>query len=91
MKALLKGKESQPLKAITILRKMCNHPSLVNFDEDMPGAETCFPQGFDPKDRRAKLDPELSGKMAVLDRSVQNLSLSLSLFLLSLEDSRIRY
>ncbi|GAA5829673.1 hypothetical protein JCM3766R1_001259 [Sporobolomyces carnicolor] len=68
MKALLKGKESQPLKAITILRKMCNHPSLVNFDVDMPGAESCFPDGFNPKDRRAGLDPELSGKMAVLDR-----------------------
>lgn len=70
MKALLKGKESQPLKAITILRKMCNHPDLVNFDEDMPGAESVFPEGYNPRDRRAKVDPTLSGKMAVLDRYV---------------------
>ncbi|GAA5943700.1 DNA-dependent ATPase RAD54 [Sporobolomyces koalae] len=68
MKALLRGKESQPLKAIGILRKMCNHPDLVNFKEDMPGAESVFPEGYDPKDRRAKIDPTLSGKLAVLDR-----------------------
>ncbi|GAA5930226.1 hypothetical protein JCM1841_000609 [Sporobolomyces salmonicolor] len=68
MKALLRGKESQPLKAIGILRKLCNHPDLVNFAEDMPGAEGCFPEGYDPQDRRKKLDPALSGKMAVLDR-----------------------
>ncbi|GAA6015334.1 hypothetical protein JCM10207_008952 [Rhodosporidiobolus poonsookiae] len=68
LQALLKGKESQPLKAITILRKLCNHPDLLNFQEDMPGAQSCFPEGYDPTDRRRKLDPELSGKMAVLDR-----------------------
>ncbi|BGP40059.1 DNA-dependent ATPase protein rad54 [Rhodotorula kratochvilovae] len=68
MKALLRGKESQPLKAITILRKLCNHPDLLNFDEDLPGAEEAFPEGYDPRDRRRGLDPVLSGKMAVLDR-----------------------
>ncbi|GAA6061297.1 hypothetical protein JCM10212_004703 [Sporobolomyces blumeae] len=68
MKALLKGKESQPLKAIGILRKLCNHPDLVDYQQEMAGAESCFPEGYDPRDRRKKLDPELSGKMAVLDR-----------------------
>ncbi|BGP16166.1 hypothetical protein JCM10213_006101 [Rhodosporidiobolus nylandii] len=68
LQALLKGKESQPLKAITILRKLCNHPDLLAFAEDMPGAEECFPSEYDPRDKRRKLDPILSGKMAVLDR-----------------------
>ncbi|GAA5851750.1 hypothetical protein JCM9279_004393 [Rhodotorula babjevae] len=68
MKALLRGKDSQPLKAITILRKLCNHPDLLNFDEDLPGAEDAFPEGYDPRDRRRTLDPVLGGKMAVLDR-----------------------
>ncbi|GAA5944920.1 hypothetical protein JCM3775_001102 [Rhodotorula graminis] len=68
MKALLRGKDSQPLKAITILRKLCNHPDLLDFDEDLPGAEDAFPEGYDPRNRRRTLDPVLGGKMAVLDR-----------------------
>lgn len=67
-KALLKGKDSQPLKAITLLRKLCNHPDLVDFDKDLQGAEDTYPDGYDPNDRRRKLDPALSGKMGVLDR-----------------------
>jgi DNA repair and recombination RAD54-like protein len=70
MKALLRGKDSQPLKAIGILRKLCNHPDTLDFATDMPGAESCFPEGYDPHDRRRKLDPTLSGKMAVVDRYV---------------------
>ncbi|GJN89380.1 hypothetical protein Rhopal_002360-T1 [Rhodotorula paludigena] len=68
MKALLRGKESQPLKAIGILRKLCNHPDLLDFAQDMPGAEGVWPEGYDPRDRRRGIDPALSGKMAVLDR-----------------------
>ncbi|GAA5840836.1 hypothetical protein JCM11251_001710 [Rhodosporidiobolus azoricus] len=69
LQALLKGKESQPLKAITILRKLCNHPDVLSWEEDMPGAlGECAPEGYDPKDRRRKFEPEWSAKMAVLDR-----------------------
>lgn len=68
MKALLRGKESQPLKAIGILRKLCNHPDLLDFAQDMPGAEGVWPEGYDPRDRRRGIDPALSGKMAILDR-----------------------
>lgn len=67
-KALLKGKGSQPLKAITLLRKLCNHPDLLKMDDDLPGAQDTFPEGYDPNDRRRKMDPALSGKMAVLER-----------------------
>lgn len=69
-KALLKGKDSQPLKAITLLRKLCNHPDLLNMAEDLPGCQETWPGGYDPTDRRRKLDTSFSGKMAVLDRFV---------------------
>lgn len=67
-KALLRGVGSQPLKAITLLRKLCNHPDLLNMAEDLPGAEHTFPAGYDPYDKRRKLDTSLSGKMAMVDR-----------------------
>ncbi|GAA6027113.1 hypothetical protein JCM8097_002400 [Rhodosporidiobolus ruineniae] len=68
LQALLRGKESQPLKAITILRKVVNHPDLLKWDEELPGAEGCWPDGYDPRDKRRKIEPMWSGKMAVLDR-----------------------
>lgn len=68
MKALLKGKDSQPLAVINTLRKVVNHPDLVEWGKEMPGSESCWPEGYDPRDRRARINPSLSGKMAVLDR-----------------------
>ncbi len=67
-KALVKGKGSQPLKAISLLRKLCNHPDLVKLNEELPGAEHLYPDGYNPLDRRRVMDPYLGGKMAVLDR-----------------------
>ncbi|KAK4053250.1 DNA-dependent ATPase protein rad54 [Microbotryomycetes sp. JL221] len=68
-KAMLSGQGSQPLKAITILRKLVNHPDLLSFDDgDLPGAEQLFPEGYDPRDKRRLIDASLSGKMALLDR-----------------------
>lgn len=69
-KALLRGIGSQPLKAITLLRKLCNHPDLLNMEEDLPGAQHIYPEDYDPKDKRRKLDTALSGKMAMVDRWV---------------------
>lgn len=71
MQALLRGKESKPLKAITFLRKLVNHPDLLNLREELEGCEDTWPEGYDQGDKRRKLDPELSGKMAVLSRCVQ--------------------
>lgn len=68
MKALLKGKDSQPLAVINMLRKVVNHPDLIEWGKDMPGSESCWPEGYDPRDRRRGVNPSLSGKMAVLDR-----------------------
>lgn len=72
IKSLLRGKGSQPLKAIGMLKKLCNHPDLLNLPEDLPGCEKFFPEDYVPKDSRRSRDREVktwySGKMMVLDR-----------------------
>jgi DNA repair and recombination RAD54-like protein len=71
IKSLLKGKGSQPLKAIGLLKKLCNHPDLLDFAGDLPGAEKHFPDDYIPKESRGRdrdVKPWYSGKMVVLDR-----------------------
>ncbi|KAI0127363.1 recombinational repair protein [Xylariales sp. AK1849] len=71
IKALLRGKGSQPLKAIGMLKKLCNHPDLLNLGEDLPGSEQYWPEDYVPKDARGRdrdVKPWYSGKMRVLDR-----------------------
>lgn len=78
-KAILKGKESQPLRAITLLRKLCNHPDLLPLSDDLPGCESLFPEGYVSSGAKGggrrngngpSFIPELGGKMAVLSRYV---------------------
>ncbi|OCK79608.1 helicase swr1 [Lepidopterella palustris CBS 459.81] len=68
---LLRGKGSQPLKAIGMLKKLCNHPDLLDLPSDLPGCEDFLPNDFVPKDARGR-DRDVkvwySGKMLVLDR-----------------------
>lgn len=40
----------------------------MNLREDLPGSEEAWPEGYDQNDRRRKMNPSYSGKMAVLDR-----------------------
>ncbi|KAL2351643.1 DNA repair protein, SNF2 family [Cryomyces antarcticus] len=71
IKSLLRGKGSQPLKAIGMLKKLCNHPDLLNLPDDLPGSEEFFPADYVPKDARGRdrdVKPWYSGKMMVLDR-----------------------
>ncbi|GAB0131858.1 DNA repair protein rhp54 [Epichloe bromicola] len=71
IQALLRGKGSQPLKAINILKKLCNHPDLLDLADDLPGSEACFPAEYVPREARGRdrdMKPEYSGKMLVLDR-----------------------
>ena len=71
IKSLLRGKGSQPLKAIGMLKKLCNHPDLLDLSADLPGSDHLFPADYVPKDTRGR-DRDVktwhSGKMAVLDR-----------------------
>uniref|UniRef100_L7IVR3 DNA repair and recombination protein RAD54 n=1 Tax=Pyricularia oryzae (strain P131) TaxID=1143193 RepID=L7IVR3_PYRO1 len=71
IQALLRGKGSQPLKAIGILKKLCNHPDLLNLSDDLPGSEAHWPSDYVPKESRGRdreIKPWYSGKMQVLDR-----------------------
>ena len=79
IRSLLRGKGSQPLKAIGMLKKLCNHPDLLDLPSDLPGSQDVFPDDFVPKDARGRdrdIKPWYSGKMMVLDRCVINSSLS---------------
>ncbi|KAK3934386.1 DNA repair protein rhp54 [Diplogelasinospora grovesii] len=71
IQALLRGKGSQPLKAIGMLKKLCNHPDLLDLGSDLPGSEQYYPEDYVPKDARGRdrdIKPWYSGKMQVLDR-----------------------
>jgi DNA repair and recombination RAD54-like protein len=71
IKALLRGKGSQPLKAIGLLKKLCNHPDLLNLPDDLPGCEKLWPDDYVQKEARGRdrdIKPWYSGKMQVLDR-----------------------
>ncbi|KAI9818015.1 MAG: DNA-dependent ATPase protein rad54 [Phylliscum demangeonii] len=71
IQSLLRGKGSQPLKAIGLLKKLCNHPDLLDLPSDLPGCEKIFPDDFVPKDSRGRdrdVKSWYSGKMMVLDR-----------------------
>lgn len=71
IKSILKGKGSRPLVAIGLLKKLCNHPDLLNLPEDLPGSEAHLPDDFVQKDARGRdrdVKTWYSGKMLVLDR-----------------------
>ncbi|KAK9777761.1 putative Rad54-like protein MUS-25 [Seiridium cardinale] len=71
IQALLRGKGSQPLKAIGMLKKLVNHPDLLNLSEDLPGSEQYWPEDYVPREARGRdrdIKPWYSGKMQVLDR-----------------------
>lgn len=71
IKKLLRGVGSQPLKAIGLLKKLCNHPDLLDLPSDIEGSKEFLPDDYVLKDQRGR-DREVktwySGKMAVLDR-----------------------
>ena len=46
IQALLRGHDSQPLKAINILKELCNHPELLDLPGDLRGCEDLIPEGF---------------------------------------------
>ncbi|CAG8763208.1 19256_t:CDS:10, partial [Cetraspora pellucida] len=68
IQGLLRGASSQPLKAITMLKKLCNHPDLLNLPKELRGSQKCFPPGYSITDKTRTVKPEFSGKMIVLDR-----------------------
>ncbi|KAJ3285465.1 DNA-dependent ATPase protein rad54 [Borealophlyctis nickersoniae] len=65
---LLSGAGSQPLKAIMMLKKLCNHPALLD-QKDFRFGRSLFPDGFDFN----QCQPEFSGKMLLLDRLITSM------------------
>ncbi|XP_072246375.1 DNA repair and recombination protein RAD54-like [Leuresthes tenuis] len=69
IETLQEGKISiSSLSSITSLKKLCNHPALIHEkcmdgEEGFEGALNLFPSGYCTK----SLEPQLSGKMLVLD------------------------
>ncbi|KAJ3004379.1 DNA-dependent ATPase protein rad54 [Thoreauomyces humboldtii] len=69
VKKLLSGAGSQPLKAITFLKKLCNHPALIDPGVlGAPGASVT-PASFDPQG----CQPAFSGKMLLLERMLDKM------------------
>jgi len=71
---LLRGKGSQPLKAIGLLKKLCNHPDLLDLERDLGGCEELVPEGYTGGGggggggRLRDVECGWSGKMSVLER-----------------------
>ncbi|KAI8086158.1 P-loop containing nucleoside triphosphate hydrolase protein [Halteromyces radiatus] len=70
MKRLLRGQDSQPLKAITMLKKLCNHPDLLDLPTELEGSEKVLPSGYTSSHggKTGQVISSLSGKFMVLDR-----------------------
>ncbi|KAF8892513.1 P-loop containing nucleoside triphosphate hydrolase protein [Infundibulicybe gibba] len=80
IKALLRGAQSQPLKAINILKKLCNHPELLNLPDDLQGCEHLIPQGFvgaggnsRERSKNQTVRCDWGGKFLVLERFLHHL------------------
>ncbi|WWD18483.1 hypothetical protein CI109_102935 [Kwoniella shandongensis] len=70
---LLRGKDSQPLKAIGLLRKLVNHPDLLTLPDDLPGSENVLPPEYLGKGRDRTVNCEYSGKFVVLERMLEHI------------------
>ncbi|XP_006458054.1 hypothetical protein AGABI2DRAFT_183150 [Agaricus bisporus var. bisporus H97] len=76
IKALLRGTESQPLKAINLLKKLCNHPDLLDLPSELKGSENLLPPDYTGTkggggrggDRNPAVRSEWGGKFIVLER-----------------------
>lgn len=72
IKKLLKGLHSQPLKAIGLLKKLCNHPNLLTLPEDIEGSEDLIPDDYrDDRNntgRNREIQTWHSGKFLMLKR-----------------------
>jgi DNA repair and recombination RAD54-like protein len=76
---LLRGKGSQPLKAIGMFKKLCNHPDLLDLRNELAGCESILPEGYTPPiqgnygGRQSNVECHWSGKMAVLERMLSRI------------------
>ncbi|ANB11936.1 DNA-dependent ATPase RAD54 [Sugiyamaella lignohabitans] len=72
VKKVIKGSKNNPLKSIGILKKLCNHPDLLDLSRDIQGAEDVLPSDYVHPSHRGGRDRGVrtlySGKFMVLER-----------------------
>jgi DNA repair and recombination protein RAD54 and RAD54-like protein len=72
IKKLLRGLDSQPLKAIGLLKKLCNHPNLLSLPDDIEGSERFIPEDYkddsNSMGRNREIQTWHSGKFQMLER-----------------------
>lgn len=73
VKKLVKGDGgSQPLKAIGVLKKLCNHPNLLDFEKefaDIDDDDLKIPNDYEPPSSKSRdVQTQYSGKFSILQR-----------------------
>ncbi|KAL3232827.1 DNA repair and recombination protein RAD54 [Nakaseomyces bracarensis] len=71
VKKVMKGVGgSQPLKAIGVLKKICNHPDLINLEDELDNfGDLDIPDGYNITGSKSReVQTEYSGKFAILER-----------------------
>ncbi|KAF7729964.1 DNA-dependent ATPase protein rad54 [Apophysomyces ossiformis] len=68
IKTLLRGQGSQPLKAITMLKKLCNHPNLLDLPNELEGSAELLPTEYHSNSKSGTVNTSYSGKFMVLAR-----------------------
>ncbi|KAL6932408.1 hypothetical protein ACO0OL_003886 [Hanseniaspora opuntiae] len=65
-----------PLKAIGVLKKLCNHPDLIDIEKEVPDFDN-YPPDYKPADfnrvRSSKVQHQYSGKFAILYRMLKSI------------------
>ena len=65
-----------PLRAIGVLKKLCNHPDLIDIEKEVPDFDN-FPDDYKPADfnrvRSSKVQHQYSGKFAILYRMLKSI------------------
>ncbi|ODV77826.1 putative SWI/SNF family member, DNA-dependent ATPase [Suhomyces tanzawaensis NRRL Y-17324] len=77
IKKLLRGVGSQPLKAIGLLKKLCNHPDLLNLPDDLEGSEKFIPDDYCSSiggGRGKEVQTWFSGKFMILERFLHQIN-----------------
>lgn len=71
IKNVMKGDGgSQPLKAIGVLKKLCNHPDLIKLENELDNYDSFeIPEGYNPASTKSRdVQTEYSGKFSILER-----------------------
>ncbi|KAI5962272.1 RAD54 [Candida pseudojiufengensis] len=78
IKKLLKGIGSQPLKAIGMLKKLCNHPDLLDLPDDLEGCDHLIPEDYQSSisstGRNREIQTWFSGKFMILERFLHKIN-----------------